>query len=256
MRTRLMSELGRRTDRDGAGFGGADSDSVPMVGTFSTSNYFRNTTAADANPFDATPFALGAYISTGDLVNGDNGIVIGKHSVGNASGAYLFQDVGTPNQIELAIYNGAAGVIVSPTLSILPNKSYVVGCSYDGTTVRFFTRSGEVGSGTATTGYTANSTVGISVGNPNFTTKVFVGGFCLGNQILTAGQWTTWMNQVQAVKDVVSLPAGNVLEYSVKRGMPVGGPASNPWVPSVGTNNTLEMTGTVNYVRRGTPWGN
>lgn len=59
--------------------------------------------------------------------------------------------------LRLTIYDGAAALKHTPTFATTNGKFYVATATYDGTTLRLYVNGTEVGSGTASTGYTTPS---------------------------------------------------------------------------------------------------
>jgi hypothetical protein len=134
-------------------------------------------------------------------------------------------------KIAFLLYNGAGSLVQSPTFDLNgdedPNLVHGIVGTYDGALVRMYLDRVEVGSGTATTGYTAPlSTDHHEIGvRDNGTSPMDIGkilgviGSDLGVPVLADIQ--TWFDNVKAERDIVDMPGAVAAEfvYSVKRGV-------------------------------------
>ena len=237
-------------------------DSVlSLVGPFTSTDYFENTTAADANAFDATPFSFGALIHMSGISGVVDGVVCGKVDP-TGRGVSLFQDGLSMYVIITNGSNANVNTAAGASKTIIANKTYAVAVIFDGANIKFVEAAGQIGSDVACTGYTLKP-VGLVVGNRNGGAKRFLGkvaGKALTNVAVSVAEAQAWCVAAKARNDVLDFSTGTVKHtFSAYQSMQIGngGAVTNPWVPITGSNNTMEMTGTVGFDHSTSPdYGN
>lgn len=247
------SGLGRRSGFRGVGGGGAVLTTLIGVRDFlASTDYYSKTGAL----FASTPFTCGILLRFNATPASGNNVIFGRWNIASGGGA-AFNHAGT--SLRFTIMDGTDTAQNSPTITAAAGEAYVLGASYDGSNVRLFEEAGEVSSATAATGYTAptglDDTVGVRHAKSSDADTVTVMGVVVGSSILTAAQWTTWIQSVKAAYRVVDLPAGMVAGWDCRAaGMtPSAAPAS--WAPFTGSG-TFSETGSLTVEEITPTYGN
>lgn len=176
---------------------------------------FSGGTAGDA-PVQPGTWAGVAQVHTG--TSGDDVLFVKSVASGfYADGFGFYKDGGTQN-MHAYIGNGAeqSAPLYDMTSITGDNIFHAFVGTYDGATVRLYVDGVEVGSGTATTGYT-NPTQPLSihalVGGANYGDFKTM-GVAMSTEVLSGTEITTWLAAVKSSNNVTPLPSGTTYTYS------------------------------------------
>jgi len=155
-----------------------------------------------------------------------------------------------------AIDNGAGTFVSSPVRSQTASENgkwFVLHGTYDGTTVRLYFNGAEVGSGTATSGYTASAgTVRMRVGGLSIdgfaATGITIGGISGSDSVvLTGPQVLAHFNAIKNKREMVSITSAEQTNDVFRQAQAV----PSEWVADVGDN--LDLSGSLSLTVDSSP---